>query len=255
MSVSIVAMITQGDPTPQLIARRGGCGSRSAADFRSYDFPTLSVTDTMKVAAARLMTDGQLETVFRAELTAFGTGALGASFVTRFIAGTGGKWTHGVGSTIATLAARAGAFQSAVRNVANQINMQVRGQFVHGALHTFTLSGITAPGISFRPFDPFTDGMTMKALIGGTQGLQIMMWNFAVVPGTFNYNAMLRFVMCDNFGVDESDLYSPALIAFWVLQHERPGHRPFVNEIIVDVAIRGNFSMAGATMAPPRQRP
>src|SRR3712207_8216241 len=44
----------------------------------------------------------------------------------------------------------------------------------------------------------------------------------------------LRFVICDDFGVDQHDLYSPGLISFWVLQHERSGYRPFINELVVE---------------------
>lgn len=53
----------------------------------------------------------------------------------------------------------------------------------------------------------------------------------------------LRFTICDNFGVDESDLYTPGLISFWELQHERTpsAYVPFINEIIVEPTISGTL--------------
>ena len=53
----------------------------------------------------------------------------------------------------------------------------------------------------------------------------------------------MRFVICDNFGVDETDLYSPGLLGFWVLQHERSAtkYKPFVNQLDLSVTISGTF--------------
>lgn len=40
---------------------------------------------------------------------------------------------------------------------------------------------------------------------------------------------------------DGSDLYSPALFAFWVMQHERTGNPPYVHEIEIPSLISGTF--------------
>ena len=58
-----------------------------------------------------------------------------------------------------------------------------------------------------------------------------------------SYSIDLRFVICDDFGVDESDLYAPGLFAFWVLQHERSRTRyaPFINELDLPVTVSGTY--------------
>ena len=57
------------------------------------------------------------------------------------------------------------------------------------------------------------------------------------------YTIGLRFLICDDFGVDESDLYAPGLFAFWVLQHERSAthYAPFINELDLAVTESGTF--------------
>lgn len=56
-------------------------------------------------------------------------------------------------------------------------------------------------------------------------------------PTACTYALDPRFVVFDDFGVDTSDLYWPALIKFWILQHERSGNRPFINRLLVDRTI------------------
>ncbi len=55
----------------------------------------------------------------------------------------------------------------------------------------------------------------------------------SIEPIGHKITGRIRFDIRDDFGVDDSDLYSPSLTAFWILQHERSGYRPFVNKITV----------------------
>jgi hypothetical protein len=66
--------------------------------------------------------------------------------------------------------------------------------------------------------------------------------------GSRAFTATLRFEICDDFSVDDTDLDitnvghgSPGLFSLWVLQHERSGHVPFINEVIVERTISGGF--------------
>jgi hypothetical protein len=92
--------------------------------------------------------------------------------------------------------------------------------------NAIALSPAGVPAVSFG----FSD-TALKGIIGGTQGLRVLITHFTVTPGSRTYDIGLQYLICDDFGVDTSDLYSPGLAAFWVLQHRRCGHRPFINEL------------------------
>jgi hypothetical protein len=62
-----------------------------------------------------------------------------------------------------------------------------------------------------------------------------------VNPASSTYKVTLRFIICDDFGVDEDDLYAPSLIAFWILQHERTPYRPFIHEFSLVRELSGLF--------------
>jgi hypothetical protein len=111
-----------------------------------------------------------------------------------------------------------------------------------------TISLLPTPGLPGLNFSIFAgDGLQLNAVLGGTQGLEVFIRNFLVPPGGRTFTATLRFEICDDFGVDDTDLDpttghgSPGLFSFWVLQHERAGQQPFVNFVEVDVPISGSF--------------
>jgi outer membrane protein OmpA-like peptidoglycan-associated protein len=222
-----------GSSTPTSIGSRGACGT--GADFRYFDFPALSTSDQIKVYAFQRLSNASLEGIFRTELGAL-AGAVGNRMITRFMSGAGGALRHGPGSTISTLATASGTIANAARSVQRDINSQLTGQAASGTVD-YRLLHPRLPAISFG----FRDGTTLKGAIGGTQGLDLFIKDFNVPYCTRNYTATLRFEICDDFGVDTSDLYSPGLISFWVLQHERGGHQPFINEIILEKDISGSF--------------
>ena len=173
--------------------------------------------------------------IFRTELGVL-AGAEGNRMITHFMTGTGGTLRHGLGSTISTLATSSRTMASATGSVQKDIGSQLTGQAAGGTVD-YRLLHLRLPTISFG----FRDGTTLKGAIGGTQGLDLFIKDFNVPHCTRNYTATIRFEICDDFGVDTSDLYSPGLISFWVLQHQRRGHRPFINEIIVEKPISGSF--------------
>lgn len=223
-----------GSSTPVSIGSRGACGS--GPDFSFFDFPTLSTTNNIKVFVQRRLSDSALESIFRVELGAL-AGTVGNRMVTRFAAGTGGTMRHGLGSTISTLATPSITMANVTRGVRRDINSQLTGQAAAGGAVDYNLLRPRLPTISFG----FRDGTTLKGAIGGTQGLNLFIKDFTVPSCTRDYTATLRFEICDDFGVDAPDIYSPGLIAFWILQHERWGHQPFINEIIVERPISGRF--------------
>lgn len=180
-----------------------------------------------------LATHASLEHIFRAELGAL-AGAVGNRMITRFMSGAGGALRHGTGSTISTLATASGTIANATRSVQRDRKSQLTGQVAGGTVD-YRLLRPRLPAISFG------FRTTLKGAIGGTQGLDLFIKDFNVPYCTRNYTATLRFEICDDFGVDTSDLYSSGLISFWVLQHERGGHQPFINGIILEKDISGRF--------------
>ena len=90
-------------------------------------------------------------------------------------------------------------------------------------------------------FSSFTTDL--GAVIGGTRGEALLVTAFTADPLTRTYSITLQLDICDDFGVDEADLYLPGLMSFWVLQHERSAtlYRPFVNQLELTLPIFGVF--------------
>jgi hypothetical protein len=221
---------------PHLIGSRGACGT--GRDFSYADFPALGITDTLKVAPFRSQNDLVLLTIFTTELGAL-AGSTGSSMISRFSAGSGATFIHGTTSLLSILALASGTFRRALASVRTAIHSSLQAQASTGTVdcNSLAIPATAVPRIYFT----FSDGSVLKAAIGGTQGLEVFVTSFSLPPGGNTYSLTLQFVICDDFGVDESDLYSPGLISFWILQHERFGYRPFVNEIIVEDTVTGTL--------------
>jgi hypothetical protein len=109
------------------------------------------------------------------------------------------------------------------------------------------LSNGTLPGAIRRLWDDLTNDpgqynqeLTLKAIIGGTQGLQAGLQNIFTRRNSSGGVAGLRYDLIisvyDVFGCGGDDTYSVGLVPFFLLQHER-GFRPFKQQL--RIAFRG----------------
>jgi hypothetical protein len=221
---------------PFSLGTRGACGS--GTDFTHQDFPSLSVTDTMLVTPFRTRPSSDLLIAMAAELSTLG-GTEGTNAATHFAAGGGATRRLAPSSPLGRMANASLTFQTARLNVHREIHRQITAMAAAGTIDCsrINIPSGSLPRISFG----FADGTALKAVIGGTQGLEVFALAFTADPATRSYTIRLRFVICDDFGVDASDLYSPGLISFWVLQHERRGFRPYIHELVVESPINGRF--------------
>ncbi len=260
--LDLLALAPDIDP-PLQIGQTGAWGSADQRDFRAEDFPSLTAAQTRLVAPLRQRTDAELERTFKNFLGLMMTGALGESMVDHFMTGSGREYLHDVGSYLSNAVYRSGAFAAAALTTKGRVEASLQtlaggpasgGQPV---LLDWRRLRIRAPQLNFEfsqaeAFARILTGspspdLVLKCLIGGTHGTRVSVSRFGFNFPTRDYAARLRFDIFDNFGVDETDLYTvpapwgDALIAFWVLQHERYGHRPFVNRIVVEETIRGTY--------------
>jgi hypothetical protein len=165
-------------------------------------------------------------------------GASGHNAFARFAAGTGGTEVLGPSTTLGAMALISPSFNATVATVQHSIERQLSAQAAAGALDPCALSEVPPP-----TFFSFSDGTPLKAVIGGTQGEKLMLNHFTGDIALRTYTIELRFLICDDFGVDEADLYAPGLFPFWVLQHERSAslYAPFINQLDLPVTISGTF--------------
>jgi outer membrane protein OmpA-like peptidoglycan-associated protein len=234
---------------------RTGCGTGS--DFTHFDFPSISAASELKLAAwaaahgatalpliplpglpfRSLVPNAECELEMDAVLVGFARGAGHAAF-SRFRAGTGGTETHSAGSTLGKDALVSGSFAHTLVAVKHDIESKLAIQAASGKLDPCALK-VVPPATHFG----VSDGMTLKAVIGGTHGERLNATAFTGDIPTRTYSIGLEFLICDNFGVDEADLYAPGLFAFWVLQHERSAtlYAPFINLLDLPVTVSGTF--------------
>ncbi len=234
---------------------RTGCGTGS--DFTHFDFPSISRASEIKLAAwaaahgatspvlipliglplRSKVSNAECELEMAAVLTGF-AGSTGLNAFSRFKAGSGGTETHGASSTLGKDALASGSFARTLAAVKHSIESQLAIQAASGKLDACALS-VVPPATHFF----VSDGMTLKAVIGGTHGESLNATAFTGDIPTRTYSISLEFLICDNFGVDEADLYAPGLFAFWVLQHERSAtlYAPFINLLDLPVTVSGKF--------------
>jgi len=232
---------------PVALGSARGCGS--GTDFAHFDFPHITGASTAKLTTWALLVHGRptrgLVTNLECEAEMDATlrvsaGAAGHAAFSRFAAGTGGIEILGPTSALGRLALSAPSFRATVASVQTSIEAQLATQATAGRLDPCALS-LVPPQTHFPLFGP--DDVALQAVIGGTQGEKLFAASFAGSIGTRSYTMTLQFVICDDFGVDEADLYSPGLIPFWVLQHERSAtaYAPFINQLELPVTIHGTF--------------
>jgi outer membrane protein OmpA-like peptidoglycan-associated protein len=224
------------------------CGDSNAPDFASHDKPNVSSWSAIKMAAwaaahpptyspfRSWVSNIACELEMAAVLALAGSPGLAA--FSRFVAGTGGKMPLNSTSTLGQMALKTPSFLATVGTVKDDIERQL-AEASNGDLNACVLS-VQPPATYFG----FSDGFALKAVIGGTHGEQLYATAFDADVSTRRYSITLRFVICDNFGVSEDDLYAPGLIPFWILQHERDPaskYKPFVHVLDLSVPISGTF--------------
>lgn len=232
---------------------RTGCGLKTDDDFKHFDKPrSISRASTAKLAvwaATRplsrgpfrsLVTDMECEIEMDAVLTILSGGAGHDAFI-RFATGTGGTKTHNKYSMLGALALGSPEIKSTVASVKSIIESQLVAQAASGTLNPCVLL-VKPPATHFASKKFYYPG-ALKSIVGGTHGEKLFATGFTGDIPSRSYTIDLRFLICDNFGVDESDLYAPGLFAFWVLQHERSASRyaPFINQLDLPVTVSGTF--------------
>ncbi len=189
--------------------------------------------------AAQYLSDSTLESIWRFTFkNVYDTGPLGSSMIDRFMAGRGGEMRHANGSDLSNTARNTLTFVNAEIAVRDEIKRQLKAQLDAGAIDWRKLS-ITVN----IPFSTGTHDLTVplrfRAMIGGIHGTKLFARNFRILgdqPSDPVWSATydLKYEMGDHFGVGRDDMYSPDLVAMNVLQHERAGHKPFLNFIEVE---------------------
>jgi hypothetical protein len=232
---------------PRLLGTgRTGCGT--GTDFAHDDHPSISAASTAKLALWAAAHPAGLP--FRSSVPDFecelemdavlvGTaGSAGHAAFTHFVGGSGSTVTHGPTSTLGALALASPQFAATEAAVRSDVDSQFAAQAAKGPLDPCALS-VIPPATSWR----FSFIPALEAVIGGTHGESLFADSFSCDPVTRTWSIGLRFIICDNFGVDEHDLYAPGLFPFWVLQHERgtAAYAPFINEIELPVTMTGTF--------------
>ena len=238
-------------PMPVKLGDGRAVGRRCGAstDFGHFDFPSITLGSEIKLQLwARshgrltrwLIPNFECEAEMDSVLSGLAGGAGHAAF-TRFAAGTAGVETHDSSSTLGALALASPEFGRTRTAVQTAIETQLGAQAAGGAVDPCGLA-VTPPPTSFASRHFYSPG-ALKTVIGGTQGEELWATSFTGSASARTYSINLMFFLCDDFGVDEADLYAPGLMPFWVLQHERSASRykPFINLLSLPVTLTGTF--------------
>lgn len=135
-----------------------------------------------------------------------------------------------------------------------EIDTQVGAQIAANCHIDRTVFTLLPPGLPAASFSVIRgDPLQLQAALGGTQGLRVFIKDFNLDVTTNTYSATIIVEICDDFGVDHTDMDplnighgSPGLVAFRILQHERPpGHRAFINTVTVETPIGGSIQDTG----------
>jgi hypothetical protein len=225
---------------------RTNCGK--GTDFTHFDFPTLSAKDAAALSAWALtrpphstdhtrVSDADCESEMDSILTKL-AGSAGHDAFLRFKSGVGGTEHLGPGTQLGKDALGSGSFGKTVAAVKSDIEKQLAAQAPSGKLDPCLLK-VIPPQTNFDPLD----SMALQAVIGGTHGESLKANSFTGDAKARTYSIDLEFFICDNFGVDDHDMYFWGLFPFWVLQHERSAtlYAPFINELDLSLTVSGTF--------------
>jgi len=175
-------------------------------------------------------------------------GTPGKDAANYFYSGVGGTVTHDISTAIGKAADKSATFATTSSSVEAAFHKLIAGMAGTPALNSCSTLKLTAgdvPKVDF-PFPKSLSGVSggdlmLKAIIGGTHGIEVKLTGFTVDCDARTYSATIQYNICDNFGVDETDLYSDSLIAFWILQHMKTGHAAFINDILLTRTFTKSF--------------
>ena len=173
-----------------------------------------------------------LERSMKRAMSLAGGGAAGVRCFEHFVSGGARHqpylW-HGPGSSLSNLAAASPELGALRAKIAASVRQQRRARLRPLFFKKFS-------HIVLR--DRFAP---LSVAIGGTKGLRVFVaserseWeshSCLTMASEQMLRLRLRVQFCDHFGVDRTDLYTPGLGAFWILQHstgDGSKYRPFVN--------------------------
>lgn len=190
----------------------------------------------------RNYSNSQLTSILGQELAKFGGGSPGNAMVQNFVANQGAPMTWNNASSLSQdvrasgqLAGAGKVVDKSIEALRQWVNTQGAGCPDWTKLEQDVLGeDVVSPLANFAPTgNIFSPGWRLQGPLGGTQALQVRLAAWNVNTSTRTVSGTLQVVVGDDFGVSDSDVYSPGLLAFWILQHQR-GIRPFNNLVEVD---------------------
>jgi len=248
------------DLKPNWVANDGDTASEDPDIYKTLKGEAKDRVDKIKG-----MTDDELKKIFRNFLTGtLSTGELGGSMVDRFYLGKQDVMKHATGSALSQMARHS----SSLKDHADKVHAKIGALLPKSAgpgltNYAFLHNKVDVPTVNFgTTFYAVTslvtfskgDELTLKALIGGTQGLRMTLQNITYSKlqlfGPPRFAVDLRYEIFDVFGAGTTDIYTGdkakqdfanALVAFWILQHLRKGHKPFINQLEVDIQSNGSM--------------
>ena len=201
----------------------------------------LSVENMLDARTLALTLRGSLHTL---------AGNIGNRMVDHFMAGNAGCYVHGAGSELHGIAQRDSSYRRAKSDILRLLRATLARQL--GAprreydcaieeqhLPWITFSAWRAAAAAAAHAAGIGRRYPIGAVIGGTKGFKAFLRNLTLDQSrtrrTTEFRFDLRVEICDHFGADDGDHYTPGLRALWLLQHARRGRqKPFVNLIVVE---------------------
>ncbi len=241
-----VCWLPRGKLTFPFLIGLGRQRSADAEDFQHEDFPRPNwAMGAVLSATWRPRTDEALLAEMILVLRSL-AGEEGLKAVQHFVTGKGSKLSHPPGSPLSKMASRSPEFLVSLLRIVLRVRDGVKKLSSGGRTPDFSALRIRVPathwglkefGVKLK--DP--EATALRAILGGTQGEELYLSSLKHDRAGRRYELGLRWVIQDHFGVSRDDLYAPGLFPFWVLQHERKGYRPYVNEIVIDTGISGRY--------------
>ena len=241
-----------GPPDWWLIGSRPRPGFASGDDFRSQDWigrdpPGLNPLMWAAYEIRKRTSDADVEADFRQWFGLLGTGATGTLIIDHFMTGGGATLHHPSGSDLSQGIAVATKTQAFLDRVKTDVDTQLRWQRRRGLRADARALAVTTDLVlstrdGVNPWNNYPPRMV--AMVGGIQGVELAVrWLRDTGPreAPDGYRVDCRLRVFDDFGVGNDDLYHGSLVSMWVLQHQRPRARPFVNMIDVQFEVANKW--------------